>query len=65
MSARTAVGRGPGRPPGPSQAAEVRARIIAEASRLYAAGGYAGLSFGPLAQRTGVTKATVFHYFPT
>jgi AcrR family transcriptional regulator len=65
VSARTAVGRGPGRPPGPSQAAEVRARIIAEASRLYAAGGYAGLSFGPLAQRTGVTKATVFHYFPT
>lgn len=65
MSPRTAVGRGPGRPPGPSQAAEVRARSIAEASRLYAAGGYAGLSFGALARRTGVTKATLFHYFPT
>src|SRR5262245_281095 len=59
------VRRGPGRPPGPSQAADVRARIVAEASRLYAAGGYAGLSFGTLALRVGITKATVFHYFPT
>src|SRR5262249_15672188 len=63
--ARPLVRRGPGRPPGPSQAADVRARIVAEASRLYAAGGYAGLSFGPLAARVGLTKATVFHYFPT
>lgn len=60
-----ALRRGPGRPPGPSQAAEVRARIVAEAGRLYATGGYAGLSFGTLAQRTDVTKATLFHYFPT
>jgi len=60
-----ALRRGPGRPPGPSQAAEVRARIVGEAGRLYASGGYAGLSFGTLAQRTDVTKATLFHYFPT
>lgn len=59
------VRRGPGRPPGPSQAADVRARLVAEASRLYAAGGYAGLSFGTLAARVGITKPTVFHYFPT
>jgi predicted TIM-barrel fold metal-dependent hydrolase/AcrR family transcriptional regulator len=59
------VRRGPGRPPGPSQAADVRARIVAEASRLYAAGGYAGLSFGTLAARVGITKPTVFHYFST
>jgi len=63
--ARPLVRRGPGRPPGPSQAADVRARIVAEASRLYAAGGYAGLSFGTLAARVGITKPTVFHYFPT
>jgi AcrR family transcriptional regulator len=43
----------------------VRARLVAEASRLYAAGGYAGLSFGTLAARVGITKASVFHYFPT
>src|SRR5262245_27601264 len=59
------VRRGPGRPPGPSQAADVRARLVAEAGRLHAAGGYAGLSFGTLALRVGITKATVFHYFPS
>ena len=53
------------RPPGPSQAADVRARIVTEASRLYAAGGYAGLSFGTLATRVGITKPTIFHYFAT
>ena len=62
---RPLVRRGPGRPPGPSQAADVRARIVTEASRLYAAGGYAGLSFGTLAARVGITKATIFHYFAT
>jgi AcrR family transcriptional regulator len=62
---RPFVRRGPGRPPGPSQAADVRARIVVEASRLYAAAGYAGLSVGTLATRVGITKATVFHYFPT
>ena len=62
---RPLVRRGPGRPPGPSRAADVRARIVAEASRLYAGAGYAGLSVGTLATRVGITKATVFHYFPT
>jgi AcrR family transcriptional regulator len=59
------VRHGPGRPPGPSQAEEVRARIVAEATRAYAAGGYAGLSFGTVADRVGIKKATLFHYFPT
>jgi len=36
---------------------------VEEASRLYAAGGYPGLSLAALAERAGVTKATVFHYF--
>ena len=57
--------RGPGRPRGPSQAPQLRERLLVEASRLYADGGSAGLSFGLLAARTGLKKATVFHYFPT
>lgn len=56
--------RRPGRPAGPSQAAQLRARLIEEASQLYAEGGSAGLSFAVVAARTGLTKATVFHYFP-
>ena len=56
--------RRPGRPPGPSQAAQLRARLIDEASRLYADGGSTGLSFATVAARTGLTKPTVFHYFP-
>ena len=56
--------RGPGRPRGPSQAVQLRARLIEEASQLYADGGYAGLSFATLAARAGLTKPTVFHYFP-
>ncbi len=60
---RVAPRRRPGRPPGPSQAAQLRSRLIEEASRLYAAGGYSGISFATVAERTGLTKATVFHYF--
>jgi AcrR family transcriptional regulator len=56
--------RRPGRPPGPSQAAQLRARLVDEASKLYAAGGYARISFAAVAERAGLTKATVFHYFP-
>jgi AcrR family transcriptional regulator len=56
--------RRPGRPPGPSQAVLLRARLVDEASELYAAGGYARISFATVAERSGLTKATVFHYFP-
>jgi AcrR family transcriptional regulator len=56
--------RRPGRPPGPSQAAQLRARLVDEASRLYAAGGYGRISFAAVAERAGLTKATAFHYFP-
>jgi AcrR family transcriptional regulator len=38
--------------------------LIDEASQLYAEGGYARISFATVAERTGLTKATVFHYFP-
>lgn len=55
--------RRPGRPPGPSQAEQLRALLVDEASRLYAQGGYTGISFSTLAERAGLTKPTVFHYF--
>jgi AcrR family transcriptional regulator len=60
---RVRVVRGPGRPPGQSQAPVLRERIVAEASRLYADGGNAGVSLGVLADRVGLNKATLFHYF--
>jgi AcrR family transcriptional regulator len=63
-AARLAPARRPGRPRGPSQAAQLRARLIGEASQLYAAGGSPGLSFATVAARSGLTKPTVFHYFP-
>ncbi len=56
--------RRPGRPRGPSQTEHLRQRLIAEASALYAEGGYRGTSLALVAERAGLTKATVFHYFP-
>lgn len=55
----------PGRPRGPSQAAALREALVAAASRQYAAGGRAGISFAALAAAVGLRKATVFHYFST
>ena len=55
--------RRPGRPRGPSQANHLRQRLIAEASALYAEGGYAGVNLSTVAEKAGLTKATVFHYF--
>jgi AcrR family transcriptional regulator len=56
---------GPGRPPGPSQAAALRDALVAAATRQYAQGGRGGISFGALAAAVGLHKATVFHYFAT
>lgn len=61
--ASTAAPRRPGRPRGPSQANQLRQRLIAEASALYAEGGYTGVNLSTVAERAGLTKATVFHYF--
>jgi AcrR family transcriptional regulator len=55
--------RRPGRPRGPSQANQLRQRLIAEASALYAEGGYGGVNLAAVAEKAGLTKATVFHYF--
>lgn len=57
--------RGPGRPPGPSQAVRVREALVAAATQQYAEGGRAGISFAALGAAVGLRKATVFHYFPT
>jgi AcrR family transcriptional regulator len=61
--ARAVTSRRPGRPRGPSQTNRLRQRLIAEASALYAEGGYAGVNLATVAERAGLTKATVFHYF--
>jgi AcrR family transcriptional regulator len=62
VASATALRR-PGRPRGPSQANRLRKRLVAEASALYAEGGYAGVNLSTVAERAGLTKATVFHYF--
>lgn len=44
---------------------QARARLVATASEIYAEGGDPGLSYAVLAERSGLTKATLFHYFPS
>lgn len=53
--------RGPGRPPGGGQ--DTRERILAEALRLFAGGGFRGTSLAEIGRAAGVTKATVLHHF--
>ncbi|HTL11221.1 MAG TPA: TetR/AcrR family transcriptional regulator [Bdellovibrionota bacterium] len=40
-----------------------RARILAEATRLFAKGGYAGTSTNEVVEACGVSKRMLFHYF--
>lgn len=42
-----------------------RARLLAAARELVLAGGPAALRFGPLADRAGVARPSVYDYFPT
>jgi AcrR family transcriptional regulator len=51
-----------GRPPVLENA---RDRILDEAAELFGAGGYDKSSLNEVADRLGVTKAAVYHYFPT
>jgi AcrR family transcriptional regulator len=51
-----------GRPP---TLANARERILDDAARLFARGGYDGTSLGDLAAAIGVTKAAIYHYFPS
>lgn len=39
--------------------------VVSEARRLFAERGYEGLTMGELAERVGLRKASLFHYFPT
>lgn len=50
-----------GRPPIIENA---RDRILDDAARLFARGGYDGTSLDDVAQAIGVTKAAIYHYFP-
>jgi len=40
-------------------------RIVRAAGRLFAQHGYAGTSMAEVAEAAGVSKATVFHHFPS
>jgi AcrR family transcriptional regulator len=42
---------------------DTKARILAEAERLFAAGGYDGVSMREIAEACGVTKANIYYYF--
>ena len=53
--------RGPGRPTTPVQ----RTDLIALAVNSFARLGYAGTSMGNLATSAGLSKASLFHHFPT
>lgn len=53
--------RGPGRPKLGSE--DKRARILAEALRLFSAKGYAGTSLGAIARAADISKAGLLHHF--
>lgn len=44
---------------------DVRAAILTQATRLFAAHGFQGASLSDIAQAVGVTKPSVLHYFPS
>ncbi|RYZ64080.1 MAG: TetR/AcrR family transcriptional regulator, partial [Proteobacteria bacterium] len=43
---------------------ETRARIVEVSENLVVSRGYGGFSMGALAKDVGITKATIYHYFP-
>lgn len=58
--------RRPGRPPVAEVAAgERRVQIIEAAADLFARRGYAAVSLGEIAAAVGVTKAALYHHFPS
>jgi AcrR family transcriptional regulator len=54
--------RSVGRPP---KMEAPRERILAEATRLFSRAGYEATSLQEVAAAVGITKAAVYHYFPT
>ncbi len=58
--------RGPGRPPAEEVAeGERRAQILHAADELFGRRGYAAVSIGEVAAAVGVTKAAIYHHFPS
>ncbi|MBN9210482.1 MAG: hypothetical protein BGO45_04490 [Microbacterium sp. 71-36] len=55
----------PDMPAGYASGRARRARIVADATRLYAERGYGATSMNDVAQRVGVSKSTLFHHYPT
>lgn len=49
----------------PAVVANARARILAEAARLFATRGYDNTSISDLAEVLGLTKPAIYHYFPS
>ena len=47
----------------PQPNTDTRDRILLEAERLFAAGGYDGVSMREIAEACGVTKANIYYYF--
>lgn len=62
MTAAQPPARRAGRPP---TLAAPRDRILAEAAELFAQSGYEGASIADLAKAIGVSKAAIYHYYPT
>ncbi|MBO9609858.1 MAG: TetR/AcrR family transcriptional regulator [Paenibacillaceae bacterium] len=57
--------RSPGRPHAEPIAAPMREQILQSAAQLFMRFGYEGVSIQAVADDCGVTKATVYYYFPT
>ena len=61
MATRHTTRRRPGRPRQPVGVAS----LVAAARDCFAEGGYSGTSLSQVATRTGITKASIFHHFPS
>ncbi|WP_019637609.1 TetR/AcrR family transcriptional regulator [Paenibacillus fonticola] len=54
-----------GRPPGQQDGPPTSQHILTTASRLFMENGFESVSMNMVAQHSGVTKASVYYYFPT
>ncbi|MBB6729767.1 TetR family transcriptional regulator [Cohnella zeiphila] len=61
---KTESGRAPGRPKHPGPSVSIRDTVLAEASRMFMEHGFAHVSLNQIAEKAGVTKASVYYYFP-
>lgn len=66
MGGEARARRGPGRPPGGELAeGERRAHILRAADELFGRRGYAAVTISDVAAAVGVTKAALYHHFPS